>query len=359
MVLRGSTRTILTAPGAIALNTWQYFSVSVTSAGVATLYVNGTQVATSTNTGFVPNTINRTKNYIGKSNWDGHPHFAGRMDHASVWNRALSSGEMASAPTTTYSGAESGLVGYWPLNESAGSIATDRSTGLVIDRSSSGLNATASASVYPQATGFNALNFDKSANSYVTLPSTGFANFTGGFSAGVWAYPTSFTNWERFFDFGNGASSDNIVLYRSGGSNDLLYSVFNGSSATTITAANAIELNKWQYFAVTESANGTTTLYKNGKVLATGTSNIPRNIARANNYIGKSNWADPLFGGQMSDFSVWNRALTQTEINTAMATTFSSNESGLVGYWPMKELSGTTVKDVGSSQLNATAQSGE
>jgi hypothetical protein len=56
-VFRGSSPQSVTATNVIQLNTWQYFSVTVTPSGVATLYVNGNAVASATNAGFVPNVV--------------------------------------------------------------------------------------------------------------------------------------------------------------------------------------------------------------------------------------------------------------------------------------------------------------
>ena len=359
MVLRGSTRTVLVAPGAIALNTWQYFSVSVTSSGVAKLYVNGSEVATSTNSGFVPNVVNRTKNYIGKSNWSDIPLFAGQMNHLTIWNRQLTSNDLTNGRDYSYNGRELGLVGYWPLNEGSGATVVDHSTGTIIDRSRNALNGTVTNSVYPQATGTSALTFNGSANSYVTLPSSGLSDFTGGFSSGIWVYPTSNAMWQRFFDIGNGPLNNNIMLCRNGPSNDLGFYSYHGGASTAVIASNVIELNKWQYFAVSMQSNGSTTLYKNGVAVASGTVYVPQNVTRNNAYVGKSNWNDPIYSGQMSDLSIWNRPLAQTEISSAASTLFTGNETGLVGYWPMKELSGTsgtTVREVSPAQRNGTAQ---
>jgi hypothetical protein len=40
---------------------------------------------------------------------------------------------------------------------------------------------------------------------------------------------------------------------------------------------------------------------------------LPNDLTRTKNYIGKSNWADPLYGGSMSEIIIYNRALDNTE----------------------------------------------
>ena len=147
------------------------------------------------------------------------------------------------------------------------------------------------------------------------MPATGFADFTGGFSSGVWVYPTSTASWSRFFDFGNGGTSNNIFLARNGTTSTLNYTVRIGSSSQQLEVANAIELNKWQYFSVVQQANGCTTLYKNGVSIGTGSVQVPANLTRTLNYVGKSNVSsDPLFAGQMSNLSIWNRPLSAGEV---------------------------------------------
>ncbi|MFM7318143.1 MAG: LamG domain-containing protein, partial [bacterium] len=350
----GASSSQVIASNAIELNKWQYFSVSLQANGTTTIYKNGTAIANGTS--LIPINTNRLTSYVGNNHW-GNSLFAGQMNHFAVWNRGLIATEMAAAPNTIYNGSETGLVGYWPMNEGAGGKVIDRSIGTIIDRSQNALTGNVTTSVYPQATGSNALSFDTTTNSYITLPSSGLSNLTAGFTAGMWVYPTSNVNWQRFFDFGNGAASNNLVLCRNGANNDLAFYVFSGSTASSVVATNAIELNKWQYFAVTQDTSGTAKIYKNGVMVASSTLYIPQNLTRSNNYIGKSNWADPLYSGQMSDLSIWSRALDQTEISSAASTLFTGNETGLVGYWPMKEISGTTVKDVSPAARNGTAQS--
>jgi hypothetical protein len=241
---------------------------------------------------------------------------------------------------------EPGLVGYWPMTNLAGYLPTN-------NRDTNNRNGSVASTVYPVSTGMNALTFDGGIYAEVTLPNTGFANFTTGLSAGVWVYPTSVRNWSRFFNFGTSpyTNNDSIFFARSGTTNDLVFYAFNGSSGSSITASNAIELNKWQYFSVSMAANGTATIYKNGVSIASGTVNVPRNTNRTKNHIS--------FAGQMSDLSVWNRPLSQTELSSAMSTLFTGNETGLVGYWPMKELtSSTTVTEVSPAARNGTSNSG-
>jgi hypothetical protein len=130
-------------------------------------------------------------------------------------------------------------------------------------------------------------------------------------------------NHARFIDLGNGEYSDNIVFARSGTTNGLLFKVFGGSSsAGGVVAADAIELDRWQFFAATIDTAGNVTLYKNGQSIQTGTSTWPWGLQRLNNYIGRSNWAaDAYYQGAMDEIRIFDYALTPTQIQSLFTAT--------------------------------------
>ena len=332
----------------IQLNTWQYFSVTVTPTGVATIYVNGVAVATDTNSGYVPNVVDRSTNYLGRSPW-GNPLFQGQMNSLSVWNRPLSATEVQTAQSTVYNGSETGLVGYWTMN--------DTTNGVVFDRGPNYLNSDTG----PNPTRFSsALSFNGTSD-FAQLPSNGLANFTNGFSAGVWAYTSSVADGSQYFSFGNGPNSDNIVLRRDGTSNNLRFAVLRGSSSQGITAPNVIQLNTWQYFSVTVTSTGVATIYVNGVAVATETNPgfVPNVVDRSTNYLGRSPWGNALFQGKMNSLSVWNRTLTPAEVQAAPFTAYTGSESGMVTYLPLNSVTNGTIVNPSNSALNGTAMKTE
>ncbi|MFH0772682.1 MAG: LamG domain-containing protein [Candidatus Omnitrophota bacterium] len=164
---------------------------------------------------------------------------------------------------------------------------------------------------------------------YIDLPD-GFANFTGGLTFGVWAYPTdSNKNWARFIELANGSNNNNILFARNGTSNDLTFEVYNGTeTGGRVTAAGAIELNKWQYFAATMDNAGNVKIYKNGVLLTTTETKtaVPQNVTRVNNYIGKSNWIqDGYYQGNIAEVQIYNRELCAAEINSNKTGNISIN----------------------------------
>lgn len=140
----------------------------------------------------------------------------------------------------------------------------------------------------------------------------------GGMTITLWAYPQATSNWARFASFSNGAASDNIFFSREGTSATLHFNVFDGAIGTgPVTAANAIELNKWQMFTVTVDETGSTILYKNGVPIATGQVELPNEIERTQNWLGRSAWsADALYRGRLDEMRLYNYALTPAEVAT-------------------------------------------
>ena len=82
------------AANAIELNTWQHFAATITDGGSVVLYKNG-QVIASGISGSALN-VYRTRNYIGRSNWDADAYYAGLMDDIRLYNDALSGSEVQS-----------------------------------------------------------------------------------------------------------------------------------------------------------------------------------------------------------------------------------------------------------------------
>jgi len=148
--------------------------------------------------------------------------------------------------------------------------------------------------------------------------------------------------WERIFDFGNGDASDNVWVGRLDGTQELAFEVWldasnQGRCHTTTGELATRELAHW---VITIDDSLICRIYKDGVPQSTQLQNgmgvaigsptldgtafpaFPRNIERANNYVGRSNWsADPDFEGSIQMIRIYNRALTEDEVadNTTSA----------------------------------------
>jgi MSHA biogenesis protein MshQ len=141
-------------------------------------------------------------------------------------------------------------------------------------------------------------------------------DFSSGFSAMAWVDFGSNNNWERIFDFGNGAANNNIVFTRQGSTNHLRFEIFNGgASCGNIQADNGIVSGRHHY-AVAVASDNTVVLYRDGAAIKSGTTAcLPPNVTRNINYIGRSNWNNEYFESEIDELKIFDSTLTATNIS--------------------------------------------
>ncbi len=117
--------------GALTLDTW--YHVAATFDGATLLcYVNGVQSGSTAfsgtinmSTGLVPR-IGR----LADTTWGQTRYWNGMIDEVRVWNRALSQAEIQAGMNDHLDpAAQTGLVGYWRLNDGTGTFVTDLGSG--------------------------------------------------------------------------------------------------------------------------------------------------------------------------------------------------------------------------------------
>ncbi len=242
---------------------------------------------------------------------------------ATFENVTINNGEVITfAWTVTSPGGVSNGLSLWVKGEEGTSTTTSGTATTTWNDLSSALAGTGSATyINDGKNNFNPyLSFNGSSNHF-SFPS-GFNDFTVGLSS---FFVSSFTNtsqnFSRFFDFGNGNGSNNIVFYKNGTSANTGLNGYNGASGSaTITTVNPIESGINKIYSVTMPLGSpgnlvTSALNADGLSLtATGTTMVPGIVARANNYIGRSNWSgDSYFNGTMSEGIIYRRQLTAAE----------------------------------------------
>lgn len=122
-------------------------------------------------------------------------------------------------------------------------------------------------------------------------------------------------SWQRLFDFGNGAGIDNLLFCRYSSEDRLFFGVYNGGS-TSYVYSNVGAIRFGVYAFYTAVADGTNfKIYINGvQIYSEANSTVPITVARANSYLGKSNWPDSYFNGEIPVAKIYNRALTADEV---------------------------------------------
>lgn len=163
-----------------------------------------------------------------------------------------------------------------------------------------------------------ALKLNGTANAYASLPADVMSGLTS-FTISSWVKMDALSTWMRLFDIGRG--TNNYIFFTVQASTGVVrYAAKNGGSEQSLSYSYAIPLNTWTHMAVTYTAN-TTRLYINGTQVATSTAIkiSPAAIgATSQNYLGKSQYADPMFKGSIDEFRIYNRALSAAEIAATM-----------------------------------------
>ena len=182
----------------------------------------------------------------------------------------------------------------------------------------------------------NVLNLDGVTN-FVSLPLS--AANASTFAA--WVKWCGGANWQRIFDFGVSTTNYFFLTPQAYGGAMRFAITTNGNAAEQqINAPAALPTNSWIHVAVTlDGTRGV--LYLNGAPVATNSALTirPWQILAKSNYVGKSQWPDPLFAGQISSFRIFGRALSDAEIrdlawaHPALAHRYSFSTNALTAAW--------------------------
>ncbi|GBF00254.1 hypothetical protein NIES298_45000 [Microcystis aeruginosa NIES-298] len=114
------------APNALEIGKWTHVAATIDKSGMGKLYKNGQLIQSKQLS--LPDNLNRTLNYIGKSNWVNDGYFEGQMTEVRVWNIARPESEIKENMSQRLKGNETVLVGYLPLNEGSENIAKDKTS---------------------------------------------------------------------------------------------------------------------------------------------------------------------------------------------------------------------------------------
>ncbi len=210
-----------------------------------------------------------------------------------------------------------GLLHYFPFDDGSGTTAANLVNtaydGTLVDLGSTLPAWTRRGKVD------GAVVFD--GNGYIDLPD-GLADFTGGITVSALVYHTSFPDWARIVDFGNGAGDNSIYLAHRGTSKDMRWEFRDTAGGTERLDANGMFIAfGWQHIVVTCDAapanEATMRTYLNGDLAyEQGGKSVPANVVRTENFIGRSNWSShDLFQGYIDELGIWNRPLDATEIS--------------------------------------------
>jgi hypothetical protein len=189
---------------------------------------------------------------------------------------------------------------------------------------------------------------------------------------------TSVGNYERFFDFGSGAPSGNIIVARNlSKTASLIIATFNGTSSLVQT--------EWLYaidgafhvytITITNASTVAISVSVDNQSLSYGSASVANNAGSLTNrtttinYIGRSNWgADSYFTGDIREVQIYREVLNATvlsRLNRYLMYKWGIREfmppitSGLIGlYTGESYVSGTQWTDLSGLGNHATTLRG-
>lgn len=204
------------------------------------------------------------------------------------------------------------------------------------------------------------LTLASASSQYASLP-PGIVSTLSNFTITAWVRLNSAAGWARIFDFGNNTTHYMFLTPTNGTTGGRLRFGITTNSAggeQQITGPTALSVGVWHHVAVTLNGN-TGVLYLNGVPQATNASMTLRPAtlgSTANNYLGRSQWADPYLNGQLDEFRIYSVAHSAAEIaamaalgpnqllsTNSPALNFAATPTTLTLTWPLAS-AGYTVQ---------------
>jgi hypothetical protein len=313
----------LTASDVLEQNLWHHYVGTCDSSGNATLYRDGQVIGT----GVIgtPSNVTRTINYIARSNWAADPYYQGSLFDVRLYNRPLSTSEVADLY---------GLVGHWKLNEGSGTALADSSGAGSGAAFNNGAPAWISG-VYSNGLSFNGTSDDAITASAFAPPSVGTVAYwfrSNGTPTGAQRQLGLADNWEIRQE------ADGVLRFDLGASGDL-----GGFQAVSTT----MKSGSWYHVAALyDMADDSYAVYINGTLDKSGvsTANLTAQSAALLSF-GTRTGTTQRMAGSLDDVRIYNRKLSPWEIYQIY---------GLMAWYKFDETSGTMATDAtGRSQDGA------
>lgn len=313
----------VTGTATLSINTWYHVAATYDGALVR-LYVNGVL-----DTGPTPKTLNTTNSTATIGYYSGWAAvFPGAIDDVRIYNRAFSAQEInqlygvgaaniAHSNTTTGTGLNAGLVGYWTMD--GGSINWRANT--MADQSGSGNTGTlvlmsTTSSPVAGKTG-QALKFNGT-NQYVSAGNASAANFgpNQNFSIAFWMKTTaSPASAKPFAKADVDSSGAGWGFYQSGAA--LFIKIADGSSSRYEISLTNMNDGKWHYVTYSINRSGNCNRYKDGVLVGTTGCSAWASVDLTNSLnltLGANSSANGYWQGSLDDARIYNRALSTQEV---------------------------------------------
>ncbi len=356
-VFQNANHLLLNAPGVLTAGVWQHVAATVDASGYGRIYRNGVQVAEGAL--HLPRTLQRERNYIGKSNWPGAT-LNGRVAEVRLWTYARSVEQIAGATGRRLNGDESGLCGYWRLDGVAGLVAHDLSPNnrhAAIVGEASWLPARLAERPFDgPAEEIKVSNFN--GNGRVRLPAMDL-DFSDGCTIEAWVYPRAAVGWARILALESNRGPDHVLLLLNGpGTGFGLVGVPDqGGESGVYSAADTLPIGRWTHICGVIDPAGQVRLYRDGQQIASSPALLPKSGLRTNSLIGSTS-AGYGFSGMVAELRLWTGVRSEAQIRANMSRGLTGHEAGLKAYWKLDEDSGASAQDYSTNAYSGTRDGG-
>jgi len=185
---------------------------------------------------------------------------------------------------------------------------------------------------------------------YVEIADAGSLDLTNNFTFETWIFPVVLY------------AGENMIFNKE---NTYEWSIINGNLQWALMTAGtwqwfdtgvSVPLNQWTHLALTY-ASPNVNVYKNGLLLSTlpdpqGGDLDTTDYALRIGARGAPGSAASFFNGLLDEVRIWNRVLSQADIQDIMNSPLHGTENGLVGYWRCNESPGTRIAHDSSGNGN-------
>ena len=312
--LNGAIRGV-TGTAALPTNTWTHLATTYDGTNM-NLFVNGALVRTVARAGAMDATTGPLR-IGGNLPWGGE-FFAGLIDEVRIYNRALAPAEITAdmnrgstpPPPPPPAPTPAGPVLALGFNEAAGSPIAHDSSGGAHDGSIR--EAQFVAGKYG-----NALAFD-GVNDWVTIADDAALDLTTAMTLEAWVRPSDIAGWRTVL-MKESVDSAAYELYANEDTNRPSAYFVAGTTFKGVTGIAALSTAAWTHLAATyDGAN--MRIYVNGVLARTVARTGAINRTASPLRVGGNNAWGEFFAGLIDEVRVYNRALSQAEIQADMNT---------------------------------------
>ena len=206
----------------------------------------------------------------------------------------------------------------------------------------------------------SSLQFEGSASTYVSINRTGnLADYTGDFTFSAWIYPIELRSGEEDYvmSIPRIVNSDGIGLMAHDASGTPRTVIHTGSDVSNARGDTSVVEGEWQHVAGTY--DGTTVkFYLDGVEGAALTKTLDPLASSQPLLIGVNGLAGHLssrgFIGYISSASVWNFALSDSEILSLSLGTDALEIAPPDGYWLLNDGEGSSASDLSGNDQTGT-----